>query len=136
MVHEPEWRSRIAPQLPDVQLLREPDRTLIALLAATPATVAAAELLGRLEGEARLVLTQLLGEPWGQLDVDAIVSGALNLLTGRGLKAQLREIKRRLPLAPESDKPALISQVDALSRRLAELTGRWPVILQGGRVGS
>jgi hypothetical protein len=137
MVHEPEWRSRIAGQLSDGFELRDPEGSLVRSLAALPATVPAGELLGQVDGETRMVLADLIEEPWGQLDVDAIVSGALNALAGRGLEVEMNDLKRRLPLAPDSEKPALTRQLGVLSRRLSELKpSRWPVIYQGGRVGS
>ncbi|MBI4419746.1 MAG: hypothetical protein HY560_02900, partial [Gemmatimonadetes bacterium] len=137
MVHEPGWRPRIIEQLGDLARLREPDRQLIALLGATPASVPPGDLLPSCEGDARVTLADLLAEPWGALDLDAIVSGAINKLDGRRLEAELRDLARRLPLAPEEDKPELTRLVNTLSRQIAKLDpGRWNVIRRGGRVGS
>lgn len=107
------------------------------LLAATPESVAASELMARLDGEQRMLLSALLEEPWGVMDVDAIVAGAINKLSGRKLEAELKDLERRMPLAPESEKPALTNRVDVLSRQISQLDpGRWNVIRRGGRVGS
>ena len=137
MVHRPEWRSRIAAQLRDPAQLREPERRLTAALAATPESIPVAELLGALDGEARVLLAELLEDPWGAPDVDAIVAGALNRLDSRPLEAELKDLTRQLPLAAEEEKPALADRVRDLQGRIAKLNpGRWNVIRKGGRVGS
>lgn len=137
MVHEPKWRGRIAEQLPDLAVLRQPERDLIALLGATPETAAMGELLTRLDGEKRVILAALLDEPWGVMDVDAIVAATMNKLSSRKLEAELKDLERRLPLAPEDEKPALTNRVNLLSRQISQLDpGRWNLIRRGGRVGS
>jgi DNA primase len=137
MVHRPDWRGRVIEQITDPSLLREPERRLMALLGATPESIPVTEVLSSVDGEARMVLTELLEEAWGALDVDAIVTSAVNQLDSRRLEAEYRDLSRRLPLAAEEEKPALASRVQALGRQIAKLNpGRWNVIRKGGRVGS
>lgn len=129
MVHEPEWRSRIAEQIADPSVLQQPDRELFEYLASQPGDVSGAEMLGHLDGEARMVLADLLGEPWGSLDVDAEVEGVINDITSRGPREELRSLQRRISVAPENEKVALMQQIDSLSRRVSKLKpGRWKVI--------
>ena len=137
MVHEPKWRGRIAEQLRDQGLLRQPEHDLISLLAATPETAVTGELLGRLDGEKRMILAGMLDEAWGTMDVDAIVASNINKLSSRKLEAELIDLERRLPLASEDEKPALTNRVNELSRQISLLVpGRWNLIRRGGRVGS
>jgi hypothetical protein len=71
----------------------------------------------------------LLGEPWGDLDVDALVDGAINDIASRGVEQQLVSLQRRISVAPENEKVALMQQIDSLSRRVSKLKpGRWKVI--------
>ena len=136
-VHEPAWRSRIAEQLPDPALLRQPEGALLLLVAHTAEGTSAGTLMTGLDGDGRVLLAAMLEEPWGVMDVDAIVAGAVNKRSGRKLEAELKDLERRLPLAPESEKPALTNRVDVLSRQISQLDpGRWNVIRRGGRVGS
>ncbi len=131
MVHEPEWRARIAEQVTDRAALPEPARTLMEALAGA-GDAAAAELLPRLEGPARALLEDLLGEPWGPLQLDALVEGAMNRLDSRRLEAELEQIERALPFAGETEKTDLMRQADTLSRQIRRLNpARWNVIRTG-----
>ena len=87
--------------------------------------------------EARMLLAELLEESWGAVDVDAIVTSAVNQLDSRRLEAEYRDLSRRLPLAADEEKPVLASRVQDLGRQIAKLNpGRLNVIRKGGRVGS
>jgi DNA primase len=132
MLQDPGLRSRIGEAVPDRSVLPEPDRTVFAALAALPPGESAAALLAGLEAGPRVLLAQLLEEAWAPPDLDAVVSGALNRLEARRVERQLREIDRRLPLAPEPEKTSLAREKEALSRELSRLhPGRWNVIRKG-----
>jgi DNA primase len=129
MVHEPEWRSRIAEQVTDLSVLEQPDRELFEYLSGQPGDVSGTEMLGHLDGEARMVLADLLGEPWGNMDLDALVDGAINDIASRGVERQLASLQRRISVAPEEEKVGLMQEIDSLSRRVSKLKpGRWKVI--------
>ncbi|HKI96077.1 MAG TPA: DNA primase [Gemmatimonadales bacterium] len=132
LVHVPEWRSRIAEQLPAREYVKEPEATLLDALAGVAAEGAVAPLLQQLEAEPRTLLAALLEEPWGAVDVDAVVAAALTRLESRPLERELRELDRRIPLAAEADKPELLKRKDALSRQLSKMNpARWNVIRRG-----
>jgi DNA primase len=132
MLQDPTLRGRIAEVVSDRSLIPEPDRTVFAGVAALAPDDAAAALLDVLEPGPRGLLAQLLEEAWAPPDLDAVVSGALNRLEARRMERQLREIDRRLPLAPEPEKTTLARQKEALSRELSRLhPGRWNVIRKG-----
>ncbi len=132
LVHVPEWRPRIAEQLPAREYLHEPEATLLDALADVAAEGAVALLLQQLEAEPRTLLAALLEEPWGAVDVDAVVAAALTRLESRPLERELRELDRRIPLAAEADKPELLKRKDALSRQLSKMNpARWNVIRRG-----
>ncbi len=129
MVHEPAWRARIAEGLAGVELKPGPERELLEILSQVEADVAGGELLDQVEGEARGLLVQLLAEEWGQLNVDAIVNGALGKLESRALVEQLRAIERQITVASEDEKMELAREKESLSRRIARLDpGHWNVI--------
>ncbi|MDH4350690.1 MAG: hypothetical protein OEW56_06050, partial [Gemmatimonadota bacterium] len=91
-----------------------------------------ATLLEVLDASSRVLLAQLLEEAWEPPDLNAVVSGALNRLEARRVERELREIDRRLPLAPEAEKSTLAKQKEVLSRELSRLhPGRWNVIRKG-----
>ena len=132
MVHEPQWRSRIAELVPDTSILGGPDRELFEYLAMQPDEATGPQMLREVDGEVRAVLAQLLEEAWGDLDVDAVVAGAINDLDSRSVEATLEQVQRQLAVAPTDEKVTLTRQIHSLSRRLAELKpGRWNVIRTG-----
>ncbi len=132
MVHEPQWRSRIAELVRDPSILGGPDRELFEYLAIQPDEATGAQMLREVDGEVRAVLAQLLEEEWGDLDVDALVVGAINDLDSRSVEATLEQVQRQLAVAPADEKVTLAQQIDSLSRQLAELKpGRWNVIRTG-----
>ncbi len=131
MVHDPEWRSRIAEALTDRSVLTEPERRLFDALAGAGGAPAA-ELIGVVEGDARGLLAVLLEEPLGAPDVDAVVEGWLNEFAGRRLKVELEQLQRTIALTPEAEQPDLLRRVATLSRELNKLKpGAWNVIRTG-----
>jgi DNA primase len=129
MVHEPAWRERVAERLEDTELPAGPSRTLLEVLADAGPKVSGGELLEQVDGEARSLLVELLAEPWGQLNVDAIVDGALKKIESRSLVARLRAIDREITVAGEKEKMELAREKESLSRRIAGLDpGYWNVI--------
>jgi DNA primase len=132
MLQDPDLRGRIGEVVTDRSVLPEPDRAVFTAVAALPAADAPAGLLDDLPAAARALLAQLLEEAWAPPDLDAVVSGALNRLEAWRVELQLREIDRRLPLAPEAEKTSLTRQKEVLSRELSRLhPGRWNVIRKG-----
>ncbi|UCG86138.1 MAG: DNA primase [Gemmatimonadota bacterium] len=137
MLHEPEWRSRIRESLPsDVQFL-EPEGRLLGMLAAAPAEVSAAEILEGVDGAARTVLSDLIGQGLGEGNVDAIVEGALRRLEHRLLNEKKRAVARKIAVASEEEKVKLLREKAALNVESRKLrTHDWNVIRRGGRTGA
>jgi len=132
MLQDPGLRGRIGAMVTDRSVLPEADRALFSAVCALPVEEAPASLLEVLEAGPRVLLVQLLEEAWAPPDLDAVVAGALNRLEAHRVERQLREIDRRLPLAPESEKTSLAREKEALSRELSRLhPGRWNVIRKG-----
>ncbi|MBI2072056.1 MAG: DNA primase [Gemmatimonadetes bacterium] len=135
MTREPEWRSRIAEQVADRAVLREPARQVFDALVAAGAAPAA-EVLSGLTGEPQALLAELLAEPWGGLELDALVEGAVNRLDSRRLEAEVERIERELPFAAEAEKTELMRRVDTLARQIKKLNpARWNV-MRTGRSGA
>lgn len=132
MVHEPRWRSRIADLVPDPSVLGTPDRELFEYLATQSEEISGVQMLGYVDGEARAVLASLLEETWGELDVDALVVGAINDLDSRSVEAALADLQRRLTVVPAEEKASIAQEIDSLSRKLSKLKpGRWNVLRTG-----
>ena len=108
MVNEPEWRTRIIESLPDATELDEAERELLDLVAVQPMEAKGRQLTAAAHGAARQVLEQILEQPWGSLDVDALVNGALGRIESRDYNAKITEIDRRLSVAPEDQKMTLL----------------------------
>lgn len=121
MVHEPTWRARVADLVGDDAEWPEPHRTLFRLLREQPEDVPAGEIAGLVDGNAQAVLLELLDEPWGELDVDAEVIGAINKLESRRLDAERQELLRQLPLAGEADKPSLAMRLGENRRKRSRI---------------
>jgi DNA primase len=132
MLQDPGVRPRVRELVGEHALLRDPERALLLAVANLGVDELPASLLETLPPGARVLLVQLLEEGWAPPDIDAVIAGAVNRLEARRVERELRELSRRLPLAPEDEKPALAKQKEALSRELARLhPGRWNVIRKG-----
>ena len=133
LTHEPEWRARIAEQLADRGVLRDPARAVFDALAAA-GVAPASDVLSGLQGDAHALLIELLAEPWGGLELDALVEGAVNRLDSRRLVAELQRIERELPFAPDAEKTELMRRVETLTRQIKKLNpARWNMRRTGGR---
>lgn len=131
MVHEPDLRSRVVQQLGALTLRREPERSVLEAWCAQP-ELAPGELLGRLEGEARTLLTEIMAEPWSGAHADAYLAGALSKLESEPLKARVRAIDRAIALASGDEKERLFLEKRSLSERIRALDrSNWNVITRG-----
>ncbi len=132
MVHQPEWRGRIAEQLTDRSVLGEPERRLFEALAAGGATPAA-ELAGQVDGEAKSLLLELLAESPVGMELDATLEGALNSLETRRLRAELDELQRTMAFKPPAEQTELLRKADTLRRQINKLSpaANWNVIRKG-----
>jgi DNA primase len=132
MVHEPAMRGRIAEHLERGAGLSAAGRALVVALGSLGTEPAAAALPG-LEGDARALLTELLGQPTRGMDVDAEVEGWLRRLDERSLDARSGEIERALPFTPDSEKSELMRQLGDLKRQKQQLNTKagWNVIRKG-----
>ncbi len=129
MLHEAGWRERIVERLAELEPEDTAERQLLAHVGVLDAKVVGSEVLDRIAPEERGPVTELLAEPWGDLNVDAVVDGALRKIESRKLVAKLRAIDRQITVASEEEKVELAQQKDSLSRRIASLDpGYWNVI--------
>ncbi len=132
MLREPAWRRRIAEQARALEFRGEAERALLGALAASDPDVDRVELLEALDDDARLLLRELDDRPWGTLDVDALVEGALRQVESRSLERRLRDIDRRMTIASEDEKVELVREMDSLNREIRRLNpSRWNVLRKG-----
>jgi DNA primase len=133
MVHHPEWRSRVLEHIGELSVVRQPERTLIEVLGASPESTPAAALLGSVDGEARALLAHLLEEQWVGLDIDSTVAAETNSLHARAVEAEQEDLARRMPLAKGEEKESMASRARELGREKRKMKpGVWPVIRKGG----
>jgi DNA primase len=111
MVHEPTWRSRVVELVGTAAEWPEPHLTLYRLLREQPEEVPAGEVAYMVDGAAQALLLALMEEPWGDLNVDAEVNGAINKLKSRRLGDQRREIMRQMPLSGDAKKESLLREL-------------------------
>jgi DNA primase len=132
MLRDPAYRARLAEAIADPQALRGAAAEVFRALSVLPADTPAAELLDRLEGEARVLLARLMDEDSAPPDLAAVVAGALGQIESRRLEQQLQDLDRRMPLATPDEQVTMAREKDRLSRKIAELhPARWNVIRKG-----
>ena len=129
LMHEPDWRRRVSERLSALTAETSPAYELLQFVASAGPDLSGGELVPQVEGEARVALAALLEEPWGEVNSDAIVDGALGKIESRALVDRVYAIDRQIPVADEEEKMELTKEKDALSRRIAKLNpSRWRVI--------
>ena len=129
MLHEPGWRERIVERLVELESEDTPERRLLEHVGGLDAKVMGGEVLNHVAPEERGLVTELLVQQWGDLNVDAMVDGALRKIESRAIVVQLRAIDRQITVASEEEKVELTQQKESLSRRIASLDpGHWNVI--------
>jgi DNA primase len=129
MVHEPSWRPKVAKRLERIPEQSGTLWELLSFVARSDPAASGGDLLPQVEGEARAVLTELLTEPWGTVNADAIVEGALGRMESRALVRRVEAIDRQIPVASEDEKMVLTQEKGVLSRKIAKLDpARWGVI--------
>ncbi len=129
MLHEAGWRERIVERLAELESQDTPERRLLEQVGGLDAKVVGGEVLNHVAPEERGLVTELLAQQWGELNVDAMVDGALRKIESRALVVQLRAIDRQITVASEEEKVELAQQKESLSRRIASLDpGYWNVI--------
>ena len=134
MLHAPKWRMRILELLPADAEITEPERAVLGLLTNAAPDVSGGEILQLVDGEARTLVETLLARGLGEVNVDAIVDGALARLDQRPLTARKRALARRITVASESEKLELLREKVALSHEAKKLkTPEWNVLRRGGK---
>ena len=137
MLHAPQWRRRIEESLPRGVRFQEPEGRLLGVLSAAQAEVTAAEILEAVDGAARTVLAELVGQGLGEGNVDAIVEGALRSLENRMLNEKKRAVARKIAVASEEEKVKLLQEKAALNVESRKLRIHdWNVIRRGGKTGA
>ena len=115
LIHEPGWRSRVAEQLPDASILRNPERAVLEALMNMGQDESASDLLGMLDGSARHILQQLMDDPAvNQASVDVIVARSLDKLLEIEVDRELTEIQRRMSFETEEEKKKSLRRRDEL----------------------
>ena len=136
MLHSPGWRGRVRESLPDSVRLVEPEGVLIKMIAEVPEETGAGEILESVEGIARAVVTELLRQGLGEENVDAIVEGALRRLENRTLNEQKRIVTRKMAVATDGERVALLEEKAALNAESLKLkTPDWNEMRRGGKAG-
>jgi hypothetical protein len=112
--------------------LFQPERDLMERLIAMPDTAPNA-LLGEVDGDARILLADLLDHPWGAINVDAQVDGALNLLQARPLERELARVRGEMTFTSDANrKDELTREMMALQKQIRVLDRvHWNVINKG-----
>jgi len=82
-------------------------------------------LAEHLDGDAVVVMQELLEETGGLDRADEVVAGSLSAMNERNLTERMSEIDRELPIASEGQKDDLTREKMRLTEELRRLGGRW-----------
>jgi DNA primase len=122
LAHEPDWRGRLKEMFTD----RTPDhpetRAILTAVAALRHDQPASDALPDLAPDASALLQRALAVPLEPVDVDATVAGVARQYDLRDLEREMHDIDRRIPVASESEKTALVRKKVELQKRAQKVS--------------
>ena len=103
--------------------LRHPTlRAIYTAILATPVDAPLEELAAATPEDARALLEELIAEPFGEgFNAASALTGSVNRIRAAPLQREAEELKRQLSIATESEKDAIIREIDRKRQELAAL---------------
>ncbi len=125
LLHRPSYFELVLERAGE-ESFRDPDlQRIFAAMVAHGADAGADVLAEHLDGDAVVVMQELLEETGGLDHADEAVAGSLAAMNERDLTRRMSEIDRELPIASESQKDDLTREKMGLTVELRRLGGRW-----------
>ena len=125
LLHRPAYFEQVVERA-GAESFRDPDLRQIFVAMGTQGADAGPDVLAEhLEGDAVVLMQELLEETGGLDHADEAVAGSLSAMHERNLTERMSEIDRELPIASDSQKDELTSEKMRLMDELRRLGGRW-----------
>lgn len=123
LLHRPAWFEQVIERVGE-ESFRDPEmRRIFAALVEHGADAGPDALAQQLDGDAVVVMQELLEENGGLDHVDETVTGSLAAMHERNLTERMSEIDREMPIASDAQKDELTREKMALFKELGTLGG-------------
>ncbi|CAN5345020.1 hypothetical protein BH09GEM1_BH09GEM1_04070 [soil metagenome] len=125
LLHRPAYFEQVVERVGE-ESFRDADlRRIFSALVEHGAEVGPDVLAEHLDGDAVVVMQELLEETGGLDHADETVAGGLSAMHERNLTERMSEIDREMPIASDSQKDELTREKMALTDELRRLGGQW-----------
>ena len=125
LLHRPAYFEQVVERAGQ-ESFRDADlRHIFAALVEHGAEVGPDVLAEHLDGDAVVVMQELLEENGGLDHADETVAGSLSVMHERSLTERMSEIDREMPIASDTQKDELTREKMALTGELRRLNGQW-----------
>ena len=125
LLHRPAYFEQVVERAGE-ESFRDADlRHIFAALVEHGAEVGPDILAEHLDGDAVVVMQELLEENGGLDHADETVAGSLSVMHERSLTERMSEIDREMPIASDAQKDELTREKMALTGELRRLNGQW-----------
>lgn len=125
LLHRPAYFEQVVERAGE-ESFRDPEmRRIFAAMVAHGADAGADVLAEHLDGDAVVVMQELLEETGGLDHADETVNGSLSAMHERNLTERMSEIDREMPIAADSQKDELTREKMNLTEELRRLGSQW-----------
>jgi len=125
LLHRPLYFEQVIERAGEESFRDDDLRRIFAAMAVHGADAGPDVLAEHLDGDAVVVMQELLEETGGLDRADEVVAGSLSAMNERNLTERMSEIDRELPIASEGQKDDLTREKMRLTEELRRLGGRW-----------
>ncbi|MEP6732530.1 MAG: DNA primase [bacterium] len=125
LLHRPAYFEQVVERAGE-ESFRDADlRGIFAAMASHGADAGPDVLAEQLEGDAVVMMQELLEETGGLEHADEAVAGSISAMHERNLTERMSEIDRELPIASDAQKDELTREKVELTKELRRLGGQW-----------
>jgi len=125
LLHRPAYFEQVVERAGE-ESFRDPEmRRIFAAMVAHGADAGPDVFAEHLDGDAVVVMQELLEETGGLDRADETVTGSLSAMHERNLTERMSEIDREMPIASDSQKDELTKEKMSLTEELRRLGGQW-----------
>lgn len=125
LLHRPAYFEQVVERAGE-ESFRDPEmRRIFAAMVAHGADAGPDVFSEHLDGDAVVVMQELLEETGGLDHADETVTGSLSAMHERNLTERMSEIDREMPIASDSQKDELTKEKMSLTEELRRLGGQW-----------
>ena len=125
LLHRPAYFEQVIERAGEESFRDDDLRELFAAMAVHGADAGPDVLAEHINGDAVVLMQDLLEETGGLEHADEAVAGSLSAMHERNLTERMSEIDRELPIASDAQKDDLTREKMRLTEELRRLGGRW-----------